>query len=90
MTHDADRVPDQLSVVEKLVYMPIIVFVKTSILLQYVTIFVVHRRNLFHFGLHVLIWTNSIFYVVMAFVYLFEVSTTSKTCLNTIGRLNSH
>ena len=89
MTHDADRVSDQLSVVEKLVYMPIIVFVKTSILLQYVTVFVVHRRSLFHFGIHILIWANTIFYVLMAFLYLLEVSTTSKTCLNTMGRLTS-
>ena len=73
--------------IEKLVYMPIIVFVKTSILLQYVTIFVVHRRSLFHFSIHILIWTNAIFYIIMAFLYLFEVSITPTACVNSIGIL---
>lgn len=70
--------------VEKLVYMPIIVFVKTSILLQYVTMFVVHRRSLFHFGIHSVIWANAIFYIIMAFLYLFEVSITVNTYLKTM------
>ena len=69
--------------------MPIIIFVKTSILLQYVTIFVVHRRSLFHFNIHLLIWVNTIFYIAVTFLYLFEVSITSQTCVNTVESLTA-
>ena len=73
--------------ITRLVYLPIIVFVKTSILLQYVTIFVVHRRNLFHYGIHILIWVNALFYIAVALQYIFAVSITSKTCVNTVESL---
>ena len=61
--------------VETILYEPVIVLVKTSILLQYVTVFVVHRKNLFHYLVHVVIWGNAIFYVIITFLYIFRVST---------------
>ena len=73
----------------RLVYTPIIIFVKTSILLQYVTLFVVHRGSVFHLSIHILIWVNTVFYIVITFLYLFEVSITSKTGLNPMGNLAS-
>lgn len=59
-------------------YDPTIVFIKTSILLQYVSIFVAHRRNLFHYGCHVLIWVIVMFYVIITFLYIFQVNNPSK------------
>ncbi|KAL8706502.1 MAG: hypothetical protein Q9201_000434 [Fulgogasparrea decipioides] len=61
-----------LSMVETVIYNPTIIFVKISILLQYITLFVAHRRNLFHYACHVLIWVNVLFYTIMTFSYVFE------------------
>ena len=60
--------------IETIVYDPTIVLVKTSILLQYVTVFVAHRRNSFHYLIHILIWVNVIFYICITFTYIFQVS----------------
>ena len=67
--------------IETIVYDPTIVLVKTSILLQYVTVFVAHRRNLFHYLIHVLIWTNVVFYIAITFSYIFQVSRCPKCTL---------
>lgn len=69
-----DRVTRQLSMIETIIYDPTIVLVKTSILLQYVTVFVAHRRNLFHYLIHILIWVNVIFYIGITFMFIFQVS----------------
>ncbi|KAL8734451.1 MAG: hypothetical protein Q9181_003189 [Wetmoreana brouardii] len=58
--------------VETVIYNPTIIFVKTSILLQYITVFVAHRRNFFHYACHILIWVNVLFYTIMTFSYMFE------------------
>lgn len=63
--------------VETVIYNPVIVLVKVSILLQYITVFVAHRGNLLHYGCHILIWLNVIFYTVLTLVYIFQVSTIS-------------
>ncbi|KAL8669878.1 MAG: hypothetical protein Q9168_005551 [Polycauliona sp. 1 TL-2023] len=62
-----------LSTVETIIYDPIIVLVKISILLQYVTLFVAHRRNLFHYAIHITIWIIVLFYTAVTFVYTFSV-----------------
>ena len=64
-----------LSTVETILYDPTIVLVKASILLQYVTVFVAHRRNFFHYAIHFLIWANIIFYIIITFWYIFQVGT---------------
>ncbi|KAI4202643.1 MAG: hypothetical protein LQ350_002436 [Teloschistes chrysophthalmus] len=58
--------------VETVIYNPVIVLVKVSILLQYITVFVAHRGNLLHYGCHILIWLNVIFYTVLTLVYIFQ------------------
>lgn len=63
--------------VETILYEPIIVLVKTSILLQYVTVFVVCRRNFFHYLIHIIIWGNATFYVIITFLYIFRVGLAS-------------
>lgn len=62
--------------VEFVIYEPTIVLVKTSILLQYVTVFVVHRRSLFHYAVHFVILVNATFYVIIMFLYIFRVRRT--------------
>ena len=64
--------------VETILYEPAIVLVKVSILLQYVTLFVVHRKNFFHFLVHAIIWGNVIFYVVVTFLFIYRVSLESR------------
>lgn len=60
--------------VETVIYNPVIVLVKVSILLQYITVFVAHRGNLLHYGCHILIWINVLFYTALTLVYIFQVS----------------
>ncbi|KAL8777851.1 MAG: hypothetical protein Q9194_002327 [Teloschistes cf. exilis] len=67
-----------LSMVETVIYNPVIVLVKISILLQYITVFVAHRGNLFHYGCHILIWVNVVFYSVMTLVYIFQCKPRQK------------
>lgn len=69
----------KLSMVETILYQPVIVLVKTSILLQYVTVFVVHRKNFFHWLIHVIIWGNVIFSVIITFLFIFRVSLATLT-----------
>lgn len=69
--------------VEIIIYDPTIVLVKISILLQYVTVFVAHRRNLLHYLIHVLIWANVAFYIAITFSYIFSVSPPSKPDVDT-------
>ena len=64
----------QLSAIESTIYCPIIVMVKISILLQYITLFVTHLRNFFHYSVHVLIWANILYYTIATLLYVFEVS----------------
>ena len=63
----------QLTYVESELYGPVIVLIKTSILLQCITIFVVHRRGTFYWTVHVLIWTNIVYYIVCGIVSIFQV-----------------
>ena len=64
----------KLSSIELTIYNPIIVLVKVSILLQYITLFVVHRGTFFHYFVHVLIWTNIFYYTLTTLLFIFEVS----------------
>ena len=59
--------------VATVIYDITIVLAKTSILLQYITIFVVHRQNLFHYTCQAFIGANIITYVIIIFLYIFEV-----------------
>ena len=54
-------------------YCPIVVLVKVSILLQYITIFVVNRGNVFHYSVHAVLWTNIVFYTIVFFLVVFQV-----------------
>lgn len=62
----------------RLIYGPIIVFVKISILLQYVTLFVARRRNAFHYTVHILVWIFVIFYTVITFTFIFQCTPRHK------------
>ena len=64
----------QISSIESTIYCPIIVIVKISILLQYVTVFVVHRGSTFHYTVHGLIWANVTYYTIATFLHIFHVS----------------
>lgn len=57
-----------------ILYELVAVLVKVSILLQYVTVFVVHRKGVFHCLIHIIIWVNVVFLVIVLFRYLFRVS----------------
>ncbi|KAM0802187.1 hypothetical protein BDR22DRAFT_971639 [Usnea florida] len=67
-----------LSSVELTIYNPIIVLVKVSILLQYITLFVVHRGTFFHYFVHVLIWTNIFYYTLTTLLFIFECTPRRK------------
>lgn len=59
--------------------------VKVSILLQYITLFVIHRRTAFHYAVLGLIWANILYYMIAIVVFLTQVSnqisTSVVTCL---------
>ena len=74
----------QLSSVESTIYCPIITLVKVSILLQYITIFVVHRGGLFHMMVHILLWTNVVFYLVLTLLVIFECNPRARAWDQTI------
>ena len=59
--------------VATVIYDITIVLAKTSILLQYITIFVVHRKNRFHYICHAFIAANVVMYIIVIFLYIFEV-----------------
>ncbi|KAM0802382.1 hypothetical protein BDR22DRAFT_124439 [Usnea florida] len=54
-----------------IIYGPIIAIAKLAILLQYKRIFVAHKRNFVFYGVHVLIWTNLVFYIIETFLEIF-------------------
>ena len=64
----------QLSSIESAIYLPIMMTVKVSILLQYITLFVIHRRTAFHYTVHGLIWTNVLYYTIATVIFVTEVS----------------
>lgn len=70
----ADKDLAKLSSINLTIYNPIIVMVKVSILLQYITIFVVHRGTFFHYIVQILIWTNVLYYTLTTLMFIFEVS----------------
>ena len=71
-----DKAWVQLSSIESAIYSPIIITVKVSILLQYITIFVTHRGTPFHYAVHGLIWTNVLYYTINTVLFVTEVSDT--------------
>ena len=64
----------QLSSIEEAIYLPIMMTVKVSILLQYITIFVIHRATVFHYTVQALIWTNVLYYTIATVIFVTEVS----------------
>ena len=54
-------------------YCPVAILVKVSILLQYITLFVVNRGSAFHYVIHMVIWTNVVFYTIVFFLVIFQV-----------------
>ena len=70
----ADRDLAQLSYIEATVYDPIMVTVKISILLQYITLFVAHRGTAFYYAVHCVMWTNIVYYTILLLLDIFEVS----------------
>lgn len=67
----------QLSSIESTIYCPIMVTVKISILLQYITVFVAHRGTIFHYSVHGLIWSNVLYYTITTLLFVFEVSNSN-------------
>ena len=63
----------QLSEIESVMYCPIVILVKVSILLQYISIFVVNRGNTFHYVVHLVLWSNVGFYTIVFFLVMFQV-----------------
>ena len=59
-------------------YCSVIVIIKLSILLQYISIFMPHRQGLAYIVTHVLIWINVIYFTIHAFTYIFGVSIELK------------
>ena len=64
----------QLSSIEEAIYLPIMMTVKVSILLQYITLFVIHRATAFHYTVQALIWTNVLYYTIATVIFVTEVS----------------
>ena len=64
----------QLSSIESAIYSPIIIAVKVSILLQYITIFVAHRGTPFHRAVQGLIVANVLYYTINTILFVTEVS----------------
>ena len=54
-------------------YTIIIAIVKVSILYLYMTIFVPHKRGSFYYVIHLLIWSNVIYYFITTVFYMNEV-----------------
>ena len=83
----ADKDLSQLSYIEFIIYGPIIVIVKTSILLQYITLFVTHRGSAFHYTVHCVIWINVVFYTIISLLDIFGVSNNILLPLLSISRV---
>lgn len=65
----------QLSSIESAIYCPIMMIVKVSILLQYISLFVAHRGTAFHYTVQGLIWVNILYYTIATVVFVTEVSS---------------
>lgn len=50
------------------------VTIKTSILLQDITLFVTHRGTAFYYAVHCLMWTNIVYYTILLLLDIIEVS----------------
>ena len=83
----ADEDLSQLSYIESTIYCPIIVTVKISILLQYITLFVTHRGSAFHYTVYCVIWTNVVFYTIVSLLNIFGVSNNVLLPLPSISRI---
>ena len=68
----------QTSNVGSTIYGPIIAIAKLAILLQYKRLFVVHKHNFVFYGIHVLIWTNLVFYFIETFLEIFACTPREK------------
>lgn len=68
----------QTSNVGSTIYGPIIAIAKLAILLQYKRLFVAHKRDFVFYGIHVLIWTNLVFYFIETFLEIFACSPREK------------
>ena len=55
--------------------------VKVSILLQYITLFVAHRRTAFHYTVQGLVWINVLYYTIATVIFVTEVSKSIFTPL---------
>ena len=64
----------QLSSIESAIYCPIMMTVKVSILLQYISLFVINRGTAFHYAAQGLIWANVLYYTIATVVFVTEVS----------------
>ncbi|CAF9934880.1 hypothetical protein IMSHALPRED_009873 [Imshaugia aleurites] len=64
--------------VGSIIYGPIIAIAKLAILLQYKRLFVAHKRNFVFYGVHVLIWTNMVFYLIETFLEIFACTPREK------------
>lgn len=67
-----------LSSIESAIYSPIIILVKVSILLQYITIFVAHRGTIFHRAVQGLIVANVLYYTINTILFVTECSPIQK------------
>ena len=72
--YSVDMNSAQLSSIESAIYLPIMMIIKVSILLQYLTLFVVHRGTAFHYTVHGLLWTNVLYYTIATVIFVTEVS----------------
>ena len=87
LTGPANKDLSQLSYIEIIIYNPIIVTVKISILLQYITLFVTNRGSAFHYTVYCVIWINTIFYTIIAPLEIFGVSNKILLPLLSISRI---
>ena len=83
----ANKDLSQLSYIGVIIYGPIIVTVKISILLQYITLFVTHRGSAFHYTVYCVIWINVIFYTIISLLDAFGVSNNVLLPLLSISRI---
>lgn len=74
--------------VESILYQPVIFLIKISILLQFVTVFVANRGSFFHYLIHVIIWCNAVFYIIVTFLFIYRVSPTTLLTKNLLYILN--
>ena len=61
-----------------IIYGPIIAIAKLAILLQLKRIFVAHKRDFVFYGVHILIWSNLLFYTIETFLEIFACTPREK------------